>query len=39
MKRYPAIMNHTYCVDLRKLGKNDWDQELGNIECVFRILR
>jgi len=39
MKGYPAKMNDTYCVDLRKLSKSAWDQELGKIECVFRILR
>jgi len=29
---------HTNCLDLRKLGKSAYDQQLGNIECVFRIM-
>jgi len=32
MTGYPAMMNHTNCVDLRNLRKSKWDQELGKIE-------
>jgi len=39
MKRYPAVRNRTNCVDLWKLGKSAWEQELGKINCVFRIMR
>jgi len=39
MKRYPAVRNHTYWVDLWMLGKSAWDQELGKTDCVFRIMR
>jgi len=39
MPGYPAMMNHTNCVDLPKLGKSAWDQELGKIGFVFRIVR
>ena len=38
MKWYPAMRNHTNCVDLWKLSKTAWDQELGKIVCVFRIM-
>ena len=27
------------CVDLRNRGKSDWDQKMGKIQCVFRIMR
>jgi len=46
MQGYPAMMNLTNCVrihttgmDHRKLGKSARDHELGEIECVFRIMR
>jgi len=39
MKGYPDMMNHTNCVDLWMLGTSALDQELGKIECVFRIMR
>jgi len=39
MKGYPAMMNHTHCIDLQKLGKSASDQELGKIKCVFCTLR
>jgi len=29
---YPAMRNHSNCVDLGNLGKSEWDQELGKIE-------
>jgi len=32
MTGYPAARNHANCVDLRNLGKSEWDQELGKIE-------
>ena len=34
MTGYPAVKNHTNCVDLRNLGKSQWDQELGKIEFI-----
>jgi len=34
-----CVMTHTNCVDLLKLSKSAWDQELGKIECVFCIMR
>jgi len=39
VKGFPAIMNHTNCVDQWKLAKSVWDQKLGKIACVFRIMR
>ena len=33
-----CIMNLTNCVDLWKLGKSVWRQELGKRECVFCIM-
>jgi len=39
MKGYPALINHTNCVDLRKLSKSASEQDLGKIECVFHIMR
>jgi len=38
-KVYPALRNHTTGVDLWKLGNIAWDQDLGNIDCVFRIMK
>jgi len=35
---YQAVRNHTNCVDLWKLGKRAWDQELWKIQCVFHCL-
>jgi len=39
MNGYPAMMNHTNCVDISKLGKGVWDQQLWKIEFGFRIMR
>jgi len=39
MHGYPAVRNHTNCVDLWKLGMRVWDQEMGKIDCVFRMMR
>ena len=36
--RQECLRNHTHCVDLWKLGKSAWDQELRKIQCVFRCL-
>jgi len=33
--RQECLMNHTSCMDLWKLGKSAWDQELWKIQCVF----
>jgi len=33
------MSNQTNCVDLWKLGKCAWDQELGKMESVFCIMR
>jgi len=30
-----CLRNHTNCVDLWKLGKSAWDQELWKIQCAF----
>jgi len=32
---YPAMENHTNCVDLWKLGQSVWNQQLGKIQCIF----
>jgi len=32
-----CVSNHTKCMDISKLSKCAWDQELGQIQCVFRI--
>jgi len=34
-----CLRNHTNCIDLWKLGKSVWDQELGKKECGFCIMR
>jgi hypothetical protein len=30
---------HRDCMDVRLINKSPYDQELGKIECVFRIMR
>jgi len=39
MKGYPTRRNLTNCLDLSMLSKSAWAQELGMIDCVFRIMR
>jgi len=36
--RVPGREEPPYCVDLRNLGKSEWDQKHGNIECVFHCM-
>jgi len=38
MKGYPAMMNQTNWMDLWKLGKGVWDQDLGKKQCEFHIM-
>jgi len=33
------VKNYTNCVNVEKLHKSVWDQELGKIHCVFHIMR
>jgi len=33
-----CMMSYTNCIDVWKLGRSAWDQELGNIECTFHIV-
>jgi len=42
VRGYEGIPGHDELHKLRgstKLGKSAWDEELGKIECVFRIMR
>jgi len=39
MKGYWAMMNYTNCEDQWKLGKSAGHQEVGMIQCVFRMMR
>jgi len=35
----PGREDSPNCMDLRNRGKSEWDQKMGKIECVFRIMR
>jgi len=35
----PGHEDSRNCVDPRNRGKSEWDQKMGKIECVFRIMR
>jgi len=37
--RQESVRDYPNCVNLPKLGKSEWDQELGKVECVFLIMR
>jgi len=39
MNMYKAGRNHTSCAELYMLGKSAWEQVLGKIFYVFRIMR
>jgi len=39
MKCYLAMMNSKNCLVLWHFSKCGWDQELGKIDCIFRIMR
>jgi hypothetical protein len=39
MNTYKAVRNHWNCAELYSLGKSAWEQALGKIFYVFRIMR
>ena len=38
IQEFPAVKNHTNCVDLWMLCKSGWDEQLRKIELVFHIM-